>query len=77
MIHGENYMKLKIDKNSKFSIELDHTFESYDGHCLRAYSYYKEQMPEIHLAEEGTKVYKVTTDDGEIKYCTEGELRSL
>ena len=51
--------------------------EDYDGHCLRAYSYFGDQMPDIHLAEEGTKVYKVTKDDGEVIYCTEEELRSL
>lgn len=51
--------------------------EDYDGHCLRAYSYFGDQMPDIHLAEEGTKVYKVTKNDGEVIYCTEEELRSL
>lgn len=51
--------------------------EGYDSHCLRSYFYYQEQMPDIKLATEGTKVYKVTDDDGKVMYMTEEELRSL
>lgn len=47
----------------------------YDGHCLRAYSYQPEKMPDItaeleEIAKEG-KVYKVTFDDGSVKYYNE------
>lgn len=34
-------------------------------------------MPDIKLATEGTKVYKVTDDEGKVMYMTEEELRSL
>ena len=51
--------------------------EGYDGHCLRAYAYFKEQMPDIKLAEEGDEVYKVTHDDGTVEYCTAERLRLL
>lgn len=51
--------------------------EGFDGHCLRAYSYFGNQMPDIHMAEEGDTVYKVTLDDGTVIYCNEEELKEL
>lgn len=49
--------------------------DEYDGHCLRAYSYWKNLMPDItaqldEIHKEG-KVYKVTYDDGSIEYLNE------
>lgn len=46
----------------------------FDGHCLRAYFYFRNLMPDIHMAEEGTRVFKVTLDDGTVEYLTEEEL---
>ena len=46
----------------------------YDGHSLRAYTYFKEKMPDIKLAKPDEKCYKVTTDKGEIIYCTQEDL---
>ena len=46
----------------------------YDGHSLRAYTYFKEKMPDIKLAKSDEKCYKVTTDKGEIIYCTQEDL---
>jgi len=47
----------------------------YDGHCLRAYSYFSDQMPDItaeldEIKKDG-EVYKVTMDDGSILYLNE------
>jgi hypothetical protein len=47
----------------------------YDGHCLRAFTYFKEEMPDIQaqldeIHQEG-KVYKVTKDDGSVEYLNE------
>lgn len=58
------------DKN-KLKVYLEH----YDGHCLRSYSYFHDQMPDIteqlkEIKKEG-KVYKVTHDDGTIEYLNE------
>lgn len=58
------------DKN-KLKVYTD----GYDGHCLRAYSYWKDKMPDIEhqlsvINKEG-KVFKVTFDDGTIKYFNE------
>ena len=49
--------------------------DEYDGHCLRAYSYWKNLMPDItaqldEIHKEG-KVYKVTHDDGSVEYLNE------
>lgn len=67
---------LKIDsKKDTVKIEFYNTFHSYDGHCLRSYSYFHDQMPDIteqleEIKKEG-KVYKVTHDDGTIEYLNE------
>lgn len=49
--------------------------DEYDGHCLRAYSYWKNLMPDItaqldEIHKEG-KVYKVTYNDGSVEYLNE------
>lgn len=58
------------DKN-KLKVYLDH----YDGHCLRAYAYMADQMPDIttdlnEIKKEG-KVFRVTLDNGLVKYYNE------
>lgn len=32
--------------------------DGYDSHCLRAYAYFQKQMPEIKLAEPGTRCFR-------------------
>ena len=57
--------------------------QSFDGHCLRAFSYFGDQMPditaEIEEVKKPGKVYKVELDDGSIKYLNENnpELKEL
>ena len=67
---------LTKDKN-KIKIYVDH----YDGHCLRAYSYWKELMPDIteqlDKLDTTEQIYKVTYDDGSVKYLTESEIKEL
>ena len=41
--------------NNKLKVYLD----GFDGHCLRAYAYFKDQMPDIQQADEGTLCYEV------------------
>ena len=50
--------------------------EGYDGHCLRAYNYFGEKMPDIKTVPESTSCFIVTKDDGTTEYCTEDELTS-
>ncbi len=45
--------------------------DGYDGHSLRAYAYFKEQMPDI-LQAEGRRVFEVQ-QDGQIFYLFEGD----
>lgn len=47
--------------------------EGYDGHCLRAYSYFSSKMPDIVLAEETDTCYKIVKDDGTVEYVIENE----
>ena len=49
----------------------------YDGHCLRAYAYFGDQMPDIKQVDESTSCYKVEMDDGTVKYLTQEELDKL
>lgn len=67
---------LTKDKN-KLKVYTDH----YDGHCLRAYSYWKELMPDIteqlDKLDTTEQIYKVTYDDGSVKYLTESEIKEL
>ena len=55
--------------------------DGYDGHCLRAYSYWKELMPDIteqlNKLDTTEQIYKVTYDDGSVKYLTESEVKEL
>ena len=49
--------------------------DGYDGHCLRAYTYFKDQMPDIssqldEIEKEG-RTFKVTHDDGSVEYLNE------
>ena len=61
---------LTKDKN-KLKVYLEH----FDGHSLRANSYFSDKMPDIQteleeINKEG-KVFKVTLDSGEVKYYNE------
>lgn len=55
--------------------------DEYDGHCLRAYSYWTSLMPDItakldEIHKEG-KVYKVTYDDGSVEYLNENNPKLI
>lgn len=49
--------------------------DGYDGHSLRAFSYFREQMPDI-LQSEGRRVFRVE-QGGEIHYLFEGDQVQL
>ncbi|MES8537186.1 hypothetical protein U6X77_12305 [Cutibacterium acnes] len=40
----------------------------FDGHCLRAQSYFGENMPDIERAPEGAKCYKALVGDQEVYF---------
>ena len=39
--------ELTIPDDAQLTIEVKGITSGYDGHCLRAYSYFSEQMPDI------------------------------
>ena len=58
---------LKINSSDKVSIKRLPNTPGYDGHSLRTYYYWKEQMPDIveklsRVSMKG-KFYKVTTNN--------------
>ena len=52
--------------------------QGFDGHNLRAYSYFKEQMPDIQKKIEcigtGQRFFQLINDNGEVEYVSESEL---
>lgn len=58
---------------SKLAIYL----KGYDGHCYRAYYYFKDQMPDIKLPEPTDKTYKIELDDGSVMYGKSGDSITL
>lgn len=43
--------ELTIPDDAQLTIEVKGTTSGYDGHCLRAYGYFSEQMPNIDPAQ--------------------------
>lgn len=65
---------MKIEVKNKDTLKVSYhskTSAKYDGHCLRAYSYFPEELPLIHMAEPTEKCFKVTTKDGATYYLSE------
>ena len=38
--------------------------DGYDSHCINAFGYFKEQMPDIQQANEDEQCFKLTLEDG-------------
>lgn len=56
------------DKN-KLKVYVD----NYDGHCLRAYAYYQEDMPDIRQASQSDRCFKITVND-QTFFCKSGDF---
>ena len=50
---------LTTKDSNKMKVYLD----GYDGHCLRAYYYFKDKMPDIRLLDESKRYELITYDD--------------
>lgn len=51
---------LEIPAGAKFSIRKTGQTAGYDGHSLRAHSYFGEDMPDIQLAPDGARCFRAT-----------------
>lgn len=69
------YQTFKDVSSDAFSVSKNYEFDAFDGHCLRAYSYYKHLMPDIteklEYLNKGGKFYEVIDDEGNVKYLSE------
>lgn len=57
------------DKN-KLKVYL----ENYDAHCLRAFAYFGEDMPDIVLATQGTSCYKAKVGDTYVCFSEQEQI---
>ena len=64
---------LTTGDSNKQKVYLD----GYDGHCLRAYSYFKDQMPTIELAEPMEQCYSLALEDGSTVLVKETDILSF
>ena len=58
---------------NKLSVYL----ENFDGHSLRAYSYFRDQMPDIERAPDGAQCYKVNVGGTDIYFHAEEQVEYL
>ena len=49
----------------------------FDGHCLRAYSYFGEDMPDIEMAPEGAECYTANVGGTDIFFHSEEDVEYL
>ena len=49
--------------------------DGYDGHCLRAYSYFKEDMPDIELALDNDKCYSAKVGSSDIMWKSSDTIK--
>lgn len=69
---------LDIPAGATVTIKRIGRTSGFDGHCLRAYAYFGDQMSKVIIPTEG-KAYKYEADDGTVKYYHESdpELQEL
>lgn len=79
---GLDYSSLE-DKISALTTKdvnkLDVYVKGFDGHSLRAYAYFQDQLPDItnklNLIEPNRKYYKIIHDDESVEYVTDQDER--
>ena len=50
--------------------------DGYDGHALRAYAYFKKEMPDVYQANETERAFKVVVDN-QIYWCKSGDFVTI
>ena len=58
--------------------------DGFDGHCLRSFFYFREQMPDIRLVEENSRLFEVKTKSkthcikgGTVIKCPNGQVMKI
>lgn len=64
---------LTTKDHNKLKVYID----GFDGHSLRAHSYFGDQMPDIETAPEGVDCFKVTTSNGDVYFHADEEVTYL
>lgn len=66
----EDYISALTTKDpNKLKVYLD----GYDGHCLRAYAYFKDELPEVRQAEESERCFELKIGN-ETFMCKRGDF---
>ena len=75
---------INIADSDVFSIKQSGNTKGYDGHCLRAYAYFGDQMPDICLATEKDRCFEVVVGGqkrvikcGTLVTCPDGIIRKI
>lgn len=68
---------LEIPSNVEFFIELGPKVPGFDGHSLRAQSYFAEQMPDIDRAPEDARCFKAVVDGKTIFFHEQEDVTYL
>ena len=69
---------IKINpQKDKISISRRGVLGGFDGHSLRAYSYFPEQMPDIETVQEGVECYKAKVGDTYIYFHADEQIEYL
>lgn len=51
--------------------------DSFDGHSLRAYTYFRDQMPDIERAPEGARCFKANVGGADVYFHAEEQVEYL
>ena len=68
---------LEIKPSDTVSIIQVENTKGYDGHSLRAYSYFAEQMPDIETVSEGIECYKAKIGDTYVCFHADEQIEYL
>ena len=65
---------INIADSDVFSIKQSGNTKGYDGHCLRAFSYFGDQMPDIQLPEQGEACYMIDIEGSNYYFTATQEV---
>lgn len=68
---------LEIKSSDRVEIKQIKNSKGYDGHCLRAFYYFGEQMPEVEVAPLGAECYTANVGGTDIFFHSEEDVEYL